>query len=233
MEATENKIIVSKLEELTTLPDDYQPNLDSKWALLEASLSGKDKNKQRILFWMRAAAALIILGLAGMWMQSENRVKVLADTKTNNNPESQPAHAEESVSQQQPAIRFQSELNVAATFTVKKTPAKRTEKVEKIQQANEPIREIATRALRSETKDSASSIVEVPAQIAEVSETPTKKKKGRYVQLDFDDSIGESSLNPPEQNLLVKNIKITLPKNRDTRNSNSANPHEALFKVNF
>src|SRR5690606_20729302 len=82
MEVTENKIIASKLDELKTLPKDYQPNLDSKWALLEASLSGKDKGKQRAAIWMRSAAAVIIFGLVGFWIQSEYKVNDLADTKT-------------------------------------------------------------------------------------------------------------------------------------------------------
>lgn len=233
MEATENKIIVTKLEELSTLPKDYQPNLDSKWALLEASLSGKDKGKQRMLFWMRAAAAMIILGLAGVWMQSEIKVKDLADTKTNSVPESQPANSAESLSKLQPAPQVQNKLNVARKFTVPMAPAKRIVTVEKNQPGNEPIRQINALSLRSATEDSVTSMLEVPAQIATVSEMPTKRKKGRYVQLDFDDSIVESPLNPPDQTLLVKNIKISLLKSHDTRSINPATPHEALFKINF
>ena len=226
MEATENKKIASKLEELKTLPKDYQPNLDSKWALLEASLSGKDKGKQRIVVWIRAAAALIIFGLLGFWMQSEYQVNNIADAKTNEVMES-------SVSKLQPARQFQNELNVAEKFTAKKAPAKKIKSVEKNQHVNEPIKEVAALPLTSVIKDSVSSTVEVFTQIATVSEMPVKKKKSRYVQLDFDGTIEEVPLNPTEQTLLVKNIKISLLKSHDTRSINSTNPHEALFKINF
>jgi hypothetical protein len=64
MEAWENKIIADKMHSLQDLPEDYQPNLDAKWSILEAGLPAS-KRKTGFLF-RYAAAAILLLGSFGL-----------------------------------------------------------------------------------------------------------------------------------------------------------------------
>src|SRR4051812_47313967 len=62
MKMQDDKVIADKLESLDVLPKGYQPNINSKWALLEEAmdertLAGTRINKK----WLRIAACLLIL----------------------------------------------------------------------------------------------------------------------------------------------------------------------------
>jgi hypothetical protein len=67
MEMHSNNIIKQKIDSINSLPQNYEPNLESKWELLEASL---ESNKPKpIVFWFNrigsAAAILLLLGGIG------------------------------------------------------------------------------------------------------------------------------------------------------------------------
>jgi len=67
MKNIEDKAISEKLGGLDTLPQGYEPNLDSKWELLEASMSKrKDFSKRLVYVWISIAASLLILCSLGM-----------------------------------------------------------------------------------------------------------------------------------------------------------------------
>ena len=61
MESWENKLISDKINSLQHLPDGYQPNLSSKWEIIEAGLP---KNKKRIIpLSVRWPAAAMLAGV--------------------------------------------------------------------------------------------------------------------------------------------------------------------------
>ncbi len=69
----EDKIFRDKIIGLETLPDGYNPSLQSKWDLLETSLApAPEKKRNRTLLWM-AASFLIISGIGwlSVWQMTE------------------------------------------------------------------------------------------------------------------------------------------------------------------
>jgi len=227
MEATENKIITSKLNELKTLPKDYQPNLDSKWALLEASLAPNTTDKKRGMFWMRSAAAVLLIGLLGFWIRAEYKVKTIGNIETQ-------VIKELPANKNQPKNRLHNELTVADKFNIVKPRAKlNTSKENGLDQKN-IVLETAVLETNEVIEDSMKFVAEPAAQALTNVDAAVKKKKSRYVQIDFDNAIEQGQAIPPEQTLFVKHIKVSLLKNgHETRNVHPSSPPEALFKINF
>ena len=66
MQHLDKNMLQEKLESLDQLPAGYQPDLNSKWNLLETALDGKTekKSKKFIILWSVAASLLLLLGLA-------------------------------------------------------------------------------------------------------------------------------------------------------------------------
>ena len=67
-EQRENELIRHKIESLTQLPTGYQPDLNSKWDLLEAALPlSEQKPKRRFFIWRVAAAIVIPIAAVLIW----------------------------------------------------------------------------------------------------------------------------------------------------------------------
>jgi uncharacterized membrane protein len=67
MKNTHDKAICEKLAGLNSLPPGYEPNLDSKWKLLEtAMLKRKDSYKRPVYIWMSIAASFLVICSLGI-----------------------------------------------------------------------------------------------------------------------------------------------------------------------
>ena len=62
MEAWENKIIADKLNGLHDLPEDYAPNVTSKWEIIQSGLQGKHRRVH--VGWWIGFGLLLLVGLA-------------------------------------------------------------------------------------------------------------------------------------------------------------------------
>lgn len=60
----EDKIIKQKIDSLEKLPEGYEPNLESKWNLIETGLNEGNKKKVAII-WYRIAIAAMLLMIGG------------------------------------------------------------------------------------------------------------------------------------------------------------------------
>ncbi len=64
-----HNIIKQKIDSINSLPSNYEPNLESKWELLEASL--KPNKKKPFIFWFNrigaVAAVFLLFGAIGMY----------------------------------------------------------------------------------------------------------------------------------------------------------------------
>jgi hypothetical protein len=71
MEILEDKIIRQKINSLDSFPDGYEPNLESKWNVIEAGLDERNKKKM-IISWYRivVAAMLFIIGVGSVLLIS-------------------------------------------------------------------------------------------------------------------------------------------------------------------
>ena len=81
MDMLDNHNIRTKLSTLNSLPKGYTPNLESKWSMLEAGLSGQTK---RNTLWkpVRVAAMLLLLGGASLLIPLIKQKPIItADTK--------------------------------------------------------------------------------------------------------------------------------------------------------
>lgn len=68
MESVEDKVIKQKINSVTELPAGYNPNLQSKWELLQAGL--EPRKKRSLLFYVSGAAVaamLLMIGGAGLY----------------------------------------------------------------------------------------------------------------------------------------------------------------------
>lgn len=64
-----NRSLQQKLDSLDELPVGYEPNLNSKWEVLETALHGKTQRKSILIAlkpWLRVAAMLLLIGGAGL-----------------------------------------------------------------------------------------------------------------------------------------------------------------------
>jgi hypothetical protein len=63
MDMLENKKIRDKINSLDELPENYHPNMASKWSLLEAGLDGNENRK--VIAWKHIAVAAVLVMMAG------------------------------------------------------------------------------------------------------------------------------------------------------------------------
>jgi len=228
MNDSESEIIASKLAELNVLPNDYQPNLDSKWALLEATLDVKDNEKKRGVFWMRSAAALLLFGLFGFWMLSPYQVK----TTVQNNTFSREALLPNKI---QLTEGFQVELKVEKKLSnVKPNTKKAKSNKNRALNENQFIEALPVFSVTNFVIDSITSVVKSSPEIVFSPLNQIKTKKNRYVQLDFYPPVEPKPSDPPEQTFFVRNVRMSFSKyDHESRNAIPVNRHEALLKINF
>ncbi|MFN5025155.1 MAG: hypothetical protein ACK5HJ_05345 [Bacteroidota bacterium] len=99
-------IIKTKIDAITDLPDDYQPNLDSKWETLRIAI--QPKRKQR-LYYISIAASIALVMMAGFYILEDNRTTTRTTrTKLHNKAiESQKIFKEDNI---KPAVAFSNNI---------------------------------------------------------------------------------------------------------------------------
>jgi hypothetical protein len=190
MNKPENKIIADKLDSLDTLPEGYQPNINSKWALLEESMNeqraaGSRMNRR----WMNVAASfLFFLGTISLWMYME---RVITITWVPDIVQPDPVSE----------VKLNSTGSPTDSFHPSKKPVMHPRK--EIKKETEPVIE-ETVSVPVESSGSA-------IQIQPIASLPSKAthKKQRYVQIDFDDSTTASDP-PTKQNLFAQSFRFKL-----------------------
>jgi len=221
MENLENKIIASKLEELNTLPQDYQPNLDSKWALIESSLDAGSEEKKRLFVWMPAAASVLIFSFFGVLFFLGDKTKPIAFDKQQDNI-TKPHREIRS------AIRLQSETQKVEVITNRK-PKDRMPIVKK----ESKITHLAV-SLNVVSDNSTYQVPNAAVEVVVAKESTIKKKKSRYVQLDFDDSKTDKKVGEIEKTFYVRSVRVKFfSSNKDVSNISHTTAPEPLLKINF
>ncbi len=220
MENKANTHIAQQLEELDTLPAGYQPNLDSKWALLESALEKPVVITGRFVFIKRLsiAASLLLLAGIGWWMNLKYNQPVAVIIKND-----LPAKK----MQQTPTIKEQQTDKIKIADVAKPGKKSLALKQEKIIVAKNDAPAIIPVA-PLQKKDSGSVNVLVP--VAEIAQEKSKKKKQRYVQMDFDG--GNPDNNSQNEQNSTAFFKIRL--NHNTTNDSGAAPENTSpFKIKY
>ena len=67
---TANNTLKHKIDSVNDLPEGYQPNLASKWELLEAGLRPVERERKPVLFYVKriSAVAAMLLMIGGSWL---------------------------------------------------------------------------------------------------------------------------------------------------------------------
>jgi len=172
MEIQEDNIIKQKVNSLDGLPEGYEPNLESKWNIIETGLD-ENKRKKKIIGWYRIAIAamLLIIGGGSLFLL---RTDALQPTQVENK-------------QFQKAITPTENLVSQAKNSLSKKESKKY--------IYHPIKmdsheTLVSQPLVSENKmetDSFTRLTESAKVIAEITLTDTKTKRTRFVELDFND----------------------------------------------
>ena len=177
----EDNIIAGKLAELNTLPEGYEPNLDSKWALLEAGINKRDTVDKRFMYlWMSIAASLFIVCVLGIWSYMQPK-RVIVQKKV------QPK-IQFSIQQELTASSDRSKKEIHVWHKVHVLSVHQFSSVQKSTQLKAELPLVTAEALSS-CKDSVSVIQESAVVISATLNSPLKIKKPRYVQVDFNTPI--------------------------------------------
>jgi hypothetical protein len=181
MDMLENKKIRDKINGLDELPENYHPNMASKWSLLEAGLDGKDKGNRKVIAWKRMAVAAVLVMMAGSAF-------VLFNYKAASQL------SEKSTVVKSASTEFTlSEANVLSMTEPQPVPEMKEEpkpikKVNEKKPLSSPMKE-EDRITVIPVKDS---IVQPLAPVKETAMLTTnipKGKKRRFIELDFNDNI--------------------------------------------
>ncbi len=197
MEQQDDKIIRDKLNTLDTLDAGYEPNLESKWSVLEAGLKKEEKGRRIVLLHRIAiAAAILILG-TGAWL--------LLKVNSVNNEENKFAVRQTIIKDpKKPAA--QDPVKVETALAVNKLtkqirPEKTRIKSMVPDQIPTPI------AAQPDTFHANENIV-IENQIA-IAETKPKTTKQRYVELDFNEPAISKNL-PSEPVMAAQQFKFRI-----------------------
>ncbi|MBJ7427951.1 MAG: hypothetical protein JHD28_03185 [Bacteroidia bacterium] len=170
-----HNIIKQKIDSINSLPPNYEPNLESKWELLEASL--KPNKTKPFLFWFNrigaAAAVLLLVGGIGMYgikLIKSNGVKkpVVAQVKAN--------FKRENLTQADKATSVK--INTKAIN-------KKQEKYTKVKSTKIIAEQVPFLVLKNEVIDTFS----IPVSITENRVVETVKKQKRFTEIDFGETI--------------------------------------------
>lgn len=217
MENSDNRSIAAKLEELDTLPAGYQPNLDSKWTLLEASLEGQNKTKRAIVLWTRAAAVLIIFTLAILLLMPHAQPKQMTIARVKPAEPLQPAKPEPAMGITQKKAALKRPAHNTSLF---QTPP---------ENAEAPVVAPAV----AKTAEDPAPVMADPAALPEAGMASHKKKKARYVQMDF----GQVQDEPPREELYTSLPRIKVfggvEASQNPRQTNPPNSAPAVLRVKF
>lgn len=67
---TANNTLKQKIDSVNDFPEGYQPNLSSKWELLDAGLRSAERERKPLLFYIKrmSAIAAMLLMIGGSWL---------------------------------------------------------------------------------------------------------------------------------------------------------------------
>lgn len=219
MENSDIKMIREKLTSLDTFPAGYEPNLDSKWSLLEASIGGESKTSIGGYIWLKAAAVLLLCSFLIPLFLKEGPSKVVVKAK--------PVVLNKKPIPDQPA-----KLVVEKQIT--RRPQNTSGKRLSGSQFQEATLNHTVVSVHTDERQIFDSIEAVPAANQEIaSETALhKKKKVRYVQMDFGDADQESKTSPVFYTLHPRFIMFGSG-NKVKEENVQTNSHSALLRINF
>lgn len=189
-----HNIIKQKIDSINSLPPNYEPNLESKWELLEAGL--KPNKSKPFLFWFNrigAAAAVLLLfggiGMYGIKVIQSNGVKkpVVAQVKRN--------FKKENLTQVDKETGIKINAKTISPKQQKNTKVKSTKIIEEL---------APLLVLKNEVIDTLS----VPVFIKENRIVETVKKQKRFTEIDFGETIITKPLEMKVAN--IQNFKFKI-----------------------
>ncbi|MFN8143592.1 MAG: hypothetical protein U0073_04155 [Bacteroidia bacterium] len=181
----EDNLIKNKLEESELLPQDYRPDLESKWNILDTALNSNKNNIEyfSILKIGIAASILLLLGL-GWYLNTVKTIRTnSADTPIVSVPDQKPTNIAEP-STETPKQNFIATLPKAhKNFHQKK------------KKSNLPVNAptIETQAILPDATTENIPEPQTSDQLAATLQMQSSVKSARYVQLDFGTESGEIS----------------------------------------
>lgn len=215
MDRSEDKIISEKIGSVDTLPEGYEPNLESKWSVLETGLN-KQQKKGFVISWPRIAAAAVLLLIGGgaslllIKLQSPKPARPAA-----NNVQKQTAPVNV-----QP-VPHETAPQMAAVHTGKTSKGSSHTH----QQQPAPVKQALQVAVHHEDQQDSTPQEIAPAPVSEVqlaNATPAKQQKQRYVEMDFNDQpIGPHA--PSEQVLAAQQFRFRLGSNSVSSSGTAGN----------
>ena len=207
MEMHSNNIIKQKIDSVNSLPQNYEPNLESKWELLEASL---ESNKPKpFVFWFNrigsAAAILLLLGGIGIYV-----IKVIKPTNSKKTATAQVQKIEKK-EYEKPSLKSNSMTNAQPINTNRNVIIK-PKKLKKVIEKEPPLMITENKYLDTPIR----SVIIVENRTME-----TVKKYKRFTEIDFEEPLLKNPLEIKVANIQNLKFKIgtTLPNKSLTRAS--------------
>jgi len=195
---SDDNIIKQKVNSLDSLPPGYEPNLESKWNLLEAGLD-EGKKKRVILYWHRVAIAAMLLIIGGgslLFMNTHS--PDLAQQKIGNK---QIMKTEIPI---QPLAKKEAEKIFVSASGKLTHPVFYSNKMKTVVQS----------LTIAEQKNEHDSVIKPNELIKDISEiklvSSSKIKRSRFVELDFNDQPLAPTINWNEPVLASQSIKFKL-----------------------
>jgi hypothetical protein len=199
MEMHSNNIIKQKIDSINNLPQNYEPNLESKWELLEAGL--KSNKPKPFVFWFNrigsVAAILLLFGGIGIYV-----IKVVKPTNLKN-PATAQVQRIEKKEYGKLSLKSNSMANIQPINTNKDVIIK-PKKLKKVIEKEPPL-------MITENKHLDTPIHSVT--IAENKVIETVKKYKRFTEIDFEEPLLKKPLEIKVANIQNLKFKIgtTLP----------------------
>lgn len=181
MEQLATNSIAEKLESLDMLPTGYTPNLDSKWALLERSREGEKRVKRKGIFWMRAAALVLLCSFILLFLPDREAALSIVEKSPEKTIEhssslSRPKFPKASLKGQDATKHSANKKKISEMQIVE--PGVQYEPIEQTALGNDSL-----------------AGPQPPGELA-VETVATRKKKTRYVQMDFGETDRETKIAP-------------------------------------
>lgn len=224
MQHLDKNMLQEKLESLDQLPAGYQPDLNSKWNLLETALDGKTekKSKKFIILWSVAASLLLLLGLA-YYIASEQKFHPVFKSQI-----SEQKKSDNSIMPKTPI----SNSVVNSSITQKSSGNQPRKKIKK----QNVIPHTPANAVITPKENLIETIIQgqedvLNASLPEIAEEKNVRPSSRYVQIDF----GSEEQGLHENNISVNNnqglrlrvlpLEIKMPKSLKQSSSSSMGLH--------
>lgn len=217
MEIMDDRTIAEKLEELATLPAGYAPNLASKWDLLEASLERQSDKKRTLFVLARVAAVLVLFFSLWYWLLQGLSTQPVVQDEKNSPGKIQPV-------QNEVPVVLKEEVTGRAKSPVYKKPVPAA-KDEWLGRDETPLTEPGP-------VQEVVPLVAEPAPSLAVEAAPAKKKKIRYVQMDFGDPVKETNTNAPAYYAKHPEFRM-FGDHEPQQNTGQTNSRTAVVRINF